>query len=406
MHMLWHRTADDYSDPDAFTASLNATLEALRSVTWMLEKEQRAIPDFETWYERQQVALAQDPVMRWLKNSRTHVVHRGELETRSRMRVTVLAPPRETVRFEGDAPPLVDTAAVAETLATSVPAALRDEAILVAERTWVASGLPGRELLGVLAHGYAVLAGIVAEAHGRAGISMRLTAADLHGSDPPPDCTAGGRLPCMVSEREQRTTRLHLGRGHEIEIEHRSRTISREELEGFSPGFEFTPAMARRAGESLLDSGRAWSAFAVEVLRVQGFHKPMIMRFEDTESPLVPQLLGEAEDPQTRSLVIHEIAAELASEQVEAVVFIGEEASPGPPDAPNENVGALLVAVATRDGGQRTYRTPFTRYGSRVLPGRCEVFLDALPSFLKAVADQLVAPTHGCDDVRSQRERR
>jgi hypothetical protein len=76
---------------------------------------------------------------------------------------------------------------------------------------------------------------------------------------------------------------------------------------------------------------------------------------------------------------------------LEGVVFIGEEASPGPPDAPNEHVGALLVAVVTRDGGRRTYRTPFTRYGGRVLLGRCDVLLDAVPGFLKPIADEVTA---------------
>jgi hypothetical protein len=288
-HLLWHRTADDYSDADAFTASFNATLEALRSVTWMLEKEHGAIPHFEDWYPAQQVSLGQDRVMRWLKQSRTHVVHRGDLETHSKMHIALLAPPRETVRFETDAPPLMDTATVAAMLADRVPAAVRDDAIIVVERTWVASELPGRELLGVLAHGYGVLARIVAEAHRRAGTAMRLTAADLHGSESQAVGTEpDGCLPCMLGEREQRTTRIHLGRREEVEIEHRTWTISREDLRGFSPGFDFTPAMATRQGEGLLDAGRAWSTFAVEVLRVQGFHKPMVMRFVDMDSPPIP----------------------------------------------------------------------------------------------------------------------
>jgi len=44
VHDLWHRVAADYADPDAFVVSLNAALQALRSVSFMLKKERRWQP--------------------------------------------------------------------------------------------------------------------------------------------------------------------------------------------------------------------------------------------------------------------------------------------------------------------------------------------------------------------------
>jgi hypothetical protein len=49
-HRLWHQAADQYADPAGFQPNLNATIQALRNVTWVLQKEHAAVPDFEPWY--------------------------------------------------------------------------------------------------------------------------------------------------------------------------------------------------------------------------------------------------------------------------------------------------------------------------------------------------------------------
>jgi len=46
-HVLWHRMAEDYGDPEAFCVSLNAALEAYRTVTFMLKKERRVVPELD-----------------------------------------------------------------------------------------------------------------------------------------------------------------------------------------------------------------------------------------------------------------------------------------------------------------------------------------------------------------------
>ena len=45
-HLLWHQTLDKYQEPDAFRANLNATIQALRNVTFALQAEKHSIPDF------------------------------------------------------------------------------------------------------------------------------------------------------------------------------------------------------------------------------------------------------------------------------------------------------------------------------------------------------------------------
>src|SRR5882762_6430675 len=81
-HLLWHQALEHYHDSDAFLANLNSTIEALRNVTFVLQKEQ-TVPDFENWYKKWQPCLKEDAAAKWLKEARNTVVHRGELESHS-----------------------------------------------------------------------------------------------------------------------------------------------------------------------------------------------------------------------------------------------------------------------------------------------------------------------------------
>jgi hypothetical protein len=62
-HRLWHQTADNYDDPDGFRANLNACIQALRSVTFVLQKENYRIPNFFTWYSAWQNRLKSDFIL-------------------------------------------------------------------------------------------------------------------------------------------------------------------------------------------------------------------------------------------------------------------------------------------------------------------------------------------------------
>src|SRR5438876_9406959 len=81
-HLLWHQALQHYHDSDAFLANLNSTIEALRNVTFVLQKEQ-TVPDFVAWYGKWQAALKKNAAARWLQGARTKVVHQGELESQS-----------------------------------------------------------------------------------------------------------------------------------------------------------------------------------------------------------------------------------------------------------------------------------------------------------------------------------
>src|SRR6266566_5449935 len=65
-HHWWHEMARNYHEPEPFRYSLGAFLQAARSVTFMLQKEQGAFSDF-SWYQQWQERAKNDELLQWLK---------------------------------------------------------------------------------------------------------------------------------------------------------------------------------------------------------------------------------------------------------------------------------------------------------------------------------------------------
>src|SRR5579862_9747614 len=112
-HRLWHRGAEAYEDPEEFRTQLNALIQALRHVGFVLEKEHSAIPDFETWYESWMDILKRDGVLRWLIRARNFIVHEGDLETRSTATAAIQASWDVPQSKTFEVPPLIPTLAIA-----------------------------------------------------------------------------------------------------------------------------------------------------------------------------------------------------------------------------------------------------------------------------------------------------
>jgi len=214
-HHLWHQAAACYSDPDMFRIHLNGCIQALRSVTWVLQKNKSKVPDFKSWYSKWQGRMKNDPVMRWLVRARNRIVKEGDLETLSTVHVSVLdsynAPPFSEYEID----PMLSTEEIATRIRLeNLPESVRSEGILVVERRWIEQDLRGHELLDALAHGYGVLSLLMDDAHVQAGMPrMEVFERDQHGKLHAlhiPRDQLGGRLPCMVATAEDRTVRMKL----------------------------------------------------------------------------------------------------------------------------------------------------------------------------------------------------
>jgi len=159
-HLLWHQTLDCYHDAERFRANLNATLEAIRSVTWMLQKEKHTFTDFDAWYGSWQQLLKDDPAAKWLKDARTEVVHKGDLESYSYAEVRLVSYRNElvsTVEIPIETSPqlILSNPSLLEALASAqkTPIDLSDASFEI-ERRWSTKELDGREILSALASVY------------------------------------------------------------------------------------------------------------------------------------------------------------------------------------------------------------------------------------------------------------
>jgi hypothetical protein len=75
------RQADQtYFEPNLFRLNAQNAIQTARTVTFLIQKNKSAIPNFDAWYQQNVVqVLATDPVMKWLKDSRNFIEKEGDL---------------------------------------------------------------------------------------------------------------------------------------------------------------------------------------------------------------------------------------------------------------------------------------------------------------------------------------
>jgi len=86
-----------------FLANLNATIEALRNVTFVVQKEKAAFKDFDAWYTPRQEILKADATANWLNQARVTIVHQGDLESSSHAEVRIVTYEEKTL-WTGEVP--------------------------------------------------------------------------------------------------------------------------------------------------------------------------------------------------------------------------------------------------------------------------------------------------------------
>jgi hypothetical protein len=229
-HTFWHGCLVGYQEPAQFRANLNAAIQALRNVTFALQKVKHQIPDFDSWYPQEQALMAADPILRWVVNSRNRIVKEGDLETHSRLRGAIIADyftaadvlgddltdPLTAIREKGgeviEASPSRTLGEVVEAFIERAPKKMVQESVIAVERRWVDEALPDVELLHAMAHAFGFLDELVARTHNAAGLEEPCL-----GERPASGCFAAlgprqvdGRFGCMVTTRSVRTVLLDL----------------------------------------------------------------------------------------------------------------------------------------------------------------------------------------------------
>ncbi|HSC20391.1 MAG TPA: hypothetical protein VLC07_01555, partial [Solirubrobacterales bacterium] len=152
-HLMWHETLEAYADPDAFVGHLNAVIQGLRNVTWVLQKELRGREGFDVWYADWQEEMGADPRMKWLISARNRIEKQGDLDTTSVARVRVIGSWLRGPALEMEVEPTTKAHEIARQVQVSgLPRRVQREGVLEVERRWTVEELAGDEILDVLAH--------------------------------------------------------------------------------------------------------------------------------------------------------------------------------------------------------------------------------------------------------------
>jgi hypothetical protein len=400
-HVLWHQSLEQYHEPDLFRANLNATIQALRNITFILQSEKHSFTQFEDWYKSWQERIKADPILRWLKEARNTVVKQGELETSS-MAVVKLVTWKDDVLVEMGIPPetppslILCNIPLLELVSNiRLPSGDLKHAAVVIERRWSVPDLGGREILDALAQAYGLLSDLVLDAHVKLG---EMGCVSSNGTHPHFRSTyhPSGTLPCMVVSSECRSHSFSFQTGQEIKM-----------VGAVSP--EVDPAIAaKRYGLEKTNKMSDWETadpllFAEKVLftakRILRKDKALVrMAFIRDGRGTWHQLVLEASNRTEKHLLMRMVARYIESVGGDAIIDVNEVWMLPPENAavkayfddaqhvPGRGE-ALCVLVATRELLFRTYITPFTRgpFGGIKLGETVEA--EEHPYYLKPVID-------------------
>lgn len=372
-HQLWHQTVEQYQDPVGFRVNLNAAIQALRNITFVLQKEKKSIPDFESWYGQWRRRMGEDAVLRWLVEARNRIVKEGDLETYSMAKGTIMT--WEDYRIgEVSVPPLMPTEAIALLIASEemagLPSDVRDTAVLEVERRWVAADLPDWELLEALAHSYGVLSVLVGEAHEKCKFEFRTCEKRDSQGAVIPDTHLLGRLPCMVTTRAVKSVRLKLSEREFVSGEMIPLKLDPEEgkqaAEEYGLVSEDFPKSSKP--DDIFEIAEWFVSRAKKVLAKDKYHSG-IVALQTRDGRLEFVSMNPA-DQSEKYLMMQQLADHVGRTGAKGLVHICESWIASPEEsvdrglrvseAPNRRE-ALSVTAAAEDGRVKSFVTLFSR---------------------------------------------
>ncbi len=331
----------------------------------MLQKEEANIPSFDEWYANIRTRLASDPILRWLHQARTLVVHQGDLMVASTAIATVQNwLPLAHVKLK--VPAHLSAKEIAAVVRRSQQQFLGQfaefEAVLHVERMWSVQDLPDKDLIDVLAYGYCQLEIVVAEAHKRGGRKMAV----VHVPDM--RIIGGRRLPCMEVSPSFRTSYLNLRDGSPIELTERPFPLDRKLAEKAKKRYGLTEGWLGTAKEQ--DPFVVAEGLLIMAKKMLVKHKSHVpIAFLILPNNDLSHLVCPMPDQETKYVMYERIAQQIKQVRAKAVIFINEmwtlpmkdwdgKTRPGLSLKRREVLG---ITVAISDGRVRTYITPFTR---------------------------------------------
>jgi hypothetical protein len=325
-HVLWHEALAAYDDPDLFVTKLNALIQALRTVTWVLRKEFGNSEDFKRWYARWETLMGADSRLNWALSARNAIEKQGDLDTHSVAHVRVRAGWLASAVLEIEVDPTADAREIARRLTlVGLPALARRDGTLEVERRWTVPELADDELLDALAHCYGVLARIVADAHAQRHEAVEHCVLSVESRRDSPSQTPhpSGRLPCMIASREARTSRRDLSTGAPYGVEVRSVTREPVDSEAVRQRYAMEDWRAPTQEAPFVDGAAALHELGKRMFAADGYHITIAWLLRDGQSVTAPMVLH-PEDQRDKYMMMERLALDADLAGASALIFSTE----------------------------------------------------------------------------------
>ncbi|TDD39045.1 hypothetical protein E1287_04360 [Actinomadura sp. KC06] len=362
-HEHWHATADSYMDPDLFRLNLNALIQNLRNVTWLLQKQRSVLPDFANWYGEWQKSVSADSIMKWIVKARNRIVKEADLDLFSQAKAHLSLDWLQEYEATYTLPPRYTTHDIMMHMLARKPLAVHD-GMLTVERRWVDRLLPDCELLDATAHAYGQLVDVIRTAHHKSEVGKCTL---------PPrnrECLDGGfaAIPeCMLMKDNSRRLTVNLESGEEIIEDDYIQSLDEElgerarqrygDFTVHGDAIERVPTVLEMARRMLtVDKSLATAAWLLRGDRMVGL---MALQFYDQAS---------------KRLAMYKLAEHVARKRADGVLLIceawiaaaepGEDLRTGRPKPAGERPNrqeAVDVTGITRDGRHSHMLCLFTR---------------------------------------------
>lgn len=352
---FWYQCADEYHSVDDFSASLNALIQSLRNITWILQSHKRLIPGFDVWYKDQQEEMKKDSILKRLNEARIEVVKIKDLKRKSYAVISLMNwENMPLLQWEVD--PVEDMNKIS---LPPIPNELKElfskkyrEPLVRIERKWIVEELSEFEVLQTLAYCYKKLRNVIAESYKKAGIDLSESEIDKIEKD--------SYLLLGETPENKRIAYFNLQYDH-ITFENKEIKITEESIKEAedrykSPELEKLKKLIK--GEDSLADFAYYLLNAKTILKKDGNHIPLVLLYFNNRKPEILPI--PAENRTGLYAQIRNLATKIkANRSITGIIIINEmwvssfeqykERGIFPTDNPERK--ELLSVVAIRSDG-------------------------------------------------------
>ena len=173
-----NQTMRSYHSPTEFRFNLNAFIQALRNVTFMLQSEENKPEGFTEWYAAKQEEMRNNDLLRKFVGVRNLIVKQGMLEARSTAHVGIFKGRNFHLGVGGKISPFMDTRFIFEKGKEFYIGYMMDEehsAIgeqIGVEREWIVDEIGSSEVVTLCYQALDYMSNLVSEVHGLYGVKL------------------------------------------------------------------------------------------------------------------------------------------------------------------------------------------------------------------------------------------